>query len=393
MDLAYDQHAERARRKDRSSANNVHHLSLAPLTVKLPLTGGDDLTDGQPFPPYSNAPSYLQGKSAPTTPRLLSRPTTPSAARSRSHHHRRPSAPVTGDAIAKSMSSMHLGGHTVRRPASGTATPRRRTRGDDGPLGIGLRDVAAGGDGDWLLRTGALITSEAREFKGQSWLVSRQSSTSLAGMREDDADEHDTREREVMASRRGSRRGSSALADDDATTPNGSRFTSRFTSRRQSIVEGRSLVATPLHPPGLADGAYFDDMVVGGPDFVNLDARLEELELDTAFEDEAAVRRLVRHGHAGKGSWISNVIGWSLFSVDEDDDDDDDDDDDEDAEESIASDEKPPTGADSPDGRWPARQLVDAAGGPLERMPPPSTDQGGWRDAAWLLSVASKVVF
>ncbi|RDA84946.1 hypothetical protein CP532_1753 [Ophiocordyceps camponoti-leonardi (nom. inval.)] len=390
MDLAYDQHTERARRKDRSSINNGHHLSLAPLTVKLPLDG-DDVGESQPFSPYSHgrSPSYLQGKSAPTTPRLLSRPTTPSAARSRSHHRRRPSAPITSN-----------------RPASGTATPRRRgLRGDDaagGPLGIGLRD---GADGDWLLRTGALITSEAREFKGQSWLVSRQSSTSLAGMRENGNDDDDdgndeeareekeAREREMMmASRRGSRRGSS---DVDPSTPNGSRFNSRYTSRRQSIAENRSFVATPLHQP---DGAYFDNV---GPDFVNLDARLEELELVTADEDEAAVRRLVRHGNAGKGSWISNVIGWSLFSVNEDDDDvddededeDDDGDEDEDAEESVASDEKQSEGSVSPNGRWPARRISNTAGGPLERMPLPAKDQGGWRDAAWLLDVASKVAF
>ncbi|RCI12472.1 hypothetical protein L249_0377 [Ophiocordyceps polyrhachis-furcata BCC 54312] len=371
MDLAYDQHTERARRKDRSSINNGHHLSLAPLTVKLPLDG-DDVGDGQPFPPYYNgrSSSYLQGKSAPTTPRLLSRPTTPSAARSRSHHRRRPSAPIASN-----------------RPASGTATPRRRgLRPDDGgPLGIGLRD---GPDGDWLLRTGALITSEAREFKGQSWLVSRQSSTSLAGMRDnddsndEDAAREDNEAREMMASRRGSRRGSS---DVDPSTPNGSRFNSRYTSRRQSIAESRSFVATPLHQP---DGAYFDDVA---PDFVHLDARLEELELDTADEDEAAVRRLVRHGHAGKGSWISNVIGWSLFSVNEDEDDDEDDeDDDEDVEE---SDEKRSEGSVSPSGRWPARRASNTTGGPLERMPLPAKDQGGWRDAAWLLDVASKVAF
>ncbi|KAG4216802.1 hypothetical protein PC116_g34717 [Phytophthora cactorum] len=27
-----------------------------------------------------------------------------------------------------------------------------------------------------------------------------------------------------------------------------------------------------------------------------------------------------------------------------------------------------------------------------ERIPPPKSDEGGWRDAAWLLTVASKVL-
>src|SRR5699024_7257991 len=63
---------------------------------------------------------------------------------------------------------------------------------------------------------------------------------------------------------------------------------------------------------------------ISGPDFVNLDEKLEELERDTTFDDEDAVRRLVRRGQTGKGgSWIANVIGWSLFSVDENDEEDD----------------------------------------------------------------------
>lgn len=60
--------------------------------------------------------------------------------------------------MTKSRSSSHLvvGAH-ARRPAggSGAATPREMP------------------DSDWLLRTGAFMSSEAREFKVQAWLVSR----------------------------------------------------------------------------------------------------------------------------------------------------------------------------------------------------------------------------
>jgi len=40
---------------------------------------------------------------------------------------------------------------------------------------------------DWAYRTGAALTSETRESKGQSWLVSRESSTSLVGEGEEEA--------------------------------------------------------------------------------------------------------------------------------------------------------------------------------------------------------------
>src|SRR5688572_11239217 len=68
MDVAYNQHSHAARRKNRSSTN-LNHLSLAPLTSKLPLNE-DNEPDLDPVP---LTPSYLQGKSAPVTPRLLSR--------------------------------------------------------------------------------------------------------------------------------------------------------------------------------------------------------------------------------------------------------------------------------------------------------------------------------
>ncbi|KYK58420.1 hypothetical protein DCS_05435 [Drechmeria coniospora] len=370
MDVAYSPRALRERRKSRSSTN-INHLSLAPLTVKLPLDDADNLPDGHTH----QTMSYLQGKSAPTTPRLLSRSTTPSRSRS---HQRNPSAP--SGAVSKSKSSTHL---AARKPMSGSVTPRRRR--DD-------RSVpAAVDDSDWILRTGALMSSEAREYKGQTWLVSRQSSTSLAGMRDVDEvvfEQELARERELH-----SRRGSSALADDDAT-PNGSRFPSRFQSRSHSLVDGRSRAATPLDHAS-AEGSYFPAACAApGPDFVNLDEKLEQLEedeaRDTTLEDEVAVRRLVRRGQPGKsGSWISNAISWSLFSVDESEEESDDDEADDDADDSPTEDELSPTGRRGRSGR----HFEGVSNAPLERLPPPATDEGGWKDAAWLLSVATKIVF
>ncbi|PHH63106.1 hypothetical protein CDD81_6257 [Ophiocordyceps australis] len=385
MDIGRSHHAERARRKNRS-LSSINHLTLAPLTVRLPLRDGDnsDLLDLPPPLPRYPSSSYLQGKSAPTTPRLLSCSTTPLRSRC---HRRMPSAP--GDSstyFLKSRSSSHL---PTSSTFSGKMTPRRRRA--DGNYGD-----EGHGDSGWLLRAGALLSSEAREYKGQAWLVSRQSSTSLTGMRnnfDDDgsgaiADDDDdgqiglfeeqmlARER-TMASRRGSTSARTTSLSDDG---DGSR----------ALSEMRNYVDSPLLESGSAadEESYFSAGV--GPDFVNLDERLEQLDglHDISQDDEAAVRRLVRHGRPlGNKWWLSNVLGWSLFSVDEDDEEAEEGDEalDDDAQDVCAS------SSESSARRQSARRFE---GPPAERvLPPPASDEGGWKDAAWLLSVASSVVF
>lgn len=366
MDLAYNPHAERARRKNRSSTN-VNHLTLAPLTTKIPFNDdGDTILEAASHQaPAHRSTSYLQGKSAPTTPRLLSH--SPAAPRSRSHH-RTPSAP--GGSVAKSKSTTHLHGPNKRR--NGTSTPKRRGK-DDG------LDPSGRNDSDWLFRTGALMSTEAREYKGQAWLVSRQSSTSLAAMQDEDEEafEKELAHEREMASRLASRRGSSALADDD-TSANGSRFVSRSHS-----VNG--LHSNLISPEAEGGDSYFPPQEgISGPDFVNLDEKLEELERDTPQDDEAAVRRLVRYGQAGRGSWIGNMIGWSLFAVDEHDEDSDDGED-----ESVEDTASQATGRSG----WSSRHFEGISNVPDEKMPPPRKDEGAWGDTAWLLSVASKVMF
>ncbi|KAM5348601.1 hypothetical protein ACJ41O_008425 [Fusarium nematophilum] len=387
MDVAYNQHADRARRKNRSSSS-LQHLSLAPLTVKLPLNDDELIADAiasHPHSPIHPIPSYIQGKSAPTTPRLLAR--SPTTSRSRSHN-RTPSAP--GGSLAKSKSASHLGAPGGRKSLSGRVTPSRRSKDDPSGLGLGF-GIRNRNDSDWLLRTGALMSSEARESKGQAWLVSRQSSTSLTGMHDPDEDAFEfelARERDrtaAVASRHASRRGSTAPTDEDAS-PYASRFPSRSHSRSHSLARPRSQLLSPLDRPGTGDESYFPHQDgqedLPGPDFVNLDERLEELERDTTQDDEATVRRLVRRGQAGAGTWFGSV--WSLFSVEEDD------------EDSEDESEDSPTEGDSQLSRarsWSSRHLAGISTVPEERMPPPGADDGGWRDAAWLLSVASKVMF
>ncbi|KAI0872464.1 hypothetical protein GGS24DRAFT_436384 [Hypoxylon argillaceum] len=357
MDVAYKQHASHVRKKNRSNTN-LNYLSLAPLTNRMPLTDAEHLPEFS-NPPIHHNPSYLQGKSAPTTPRLLQ---SPSQTRSNSPR-RRASISDAATALAKSKSATHLhvrkgGRHAVNGLS---ALPRHR------------HDEDQQGDSDWMLRTGALISSETRESKGQAWLVSKASSTSLTGMR--DADE-EAYERELarekqLASLRNSRRSSAVGFDEDLVSPG-----SRYGSRSQSRVGSRSRMRTPLErvaPDGYFSQEFIEDHIPG-PDFVGLDERLEAIETDTSQADEATVRRLVMRRSGGVGAWM-----WSLFAVEEND------------EDSDTAD------GDITDGETESHprsaSTVDFEGFstlPESRVPPPR--EGGWQDAAWLLSVASKVL-
>ena len=366
MDVAYNQHADRSRRKNRSFNN----LTLAPLTIKLPIETSDETPESSTA--YKRpSTSYLQGRSAPTTPRLLTRSPANSSPRSRSRSHQRTgSAP--GASITKSKSAAHL---APKQSRSGTSTPKRRKE-----------ETTDKSDGDWLMRAGALMTSEAREYKGQNWLVSRQSSTSLAGMPDIDEEAFEAelaRERD-MAGRRASRPGS-VILDGDITPP-GSHFHSRRHSQSQGTAfASRSRIVTPGDTHHGGDSYFASQEPISGPDFINLDSKLEELEQDTTQDDEAMVKRLVRKGQIGKGSWISNVVGWHLFSVDENEEDSD-----EDGEDDSEGNNTPSAGRSE----WPARHFEGVSNTSNEaNMPPPVTDEGVWKDAAWLLSVASKVMF
>ncbi|KAI0018277.1 hypothetical protein F4780DRAFT_534201 [Xylariomycetidae sp. FL0641] len=370
MDVAYQQHSNQARRKNRSASNlsNLNHLSLAPLTSKLPLTDPDDLPDVVASPVQYNV-SYLSRKSAPTTPRLLR---SPARTRGNSPRRRRTSVPETPDTqLPKSKSTTHL------------VTPRGRHRGAGviSPLPKSRHGELERNDSDWMLRTGSLISSEARESKGQAWLISRESATSLSGLRdaEEEAYERELAREKELLSRHNSRRGSIVAAEEDMLPSN-----SRYGSRSRSRAGSRSQIRTPLERHALE--GYFGHQDISpaieehipGPDFVSLDEKLESIEVDTTQADEATVRRLVNRRSAGMGSWM-----WSLFAVEENEEDSDN------ADGEITdgeTDSQLPRSASTAD-------FEGFSSMPEERLAPPKAEEGsGWQDAAWLLSVASKVL-
>lgn len=139
-------------------------------------------------------------------------------------------------------------------------------------------------DEGWLVRTASHLAGQSLEEKGQSWLATRESSTSLvnaaATVDLDADDEYDAYSPEFSRSR--------------IPTPVAarSRLNSRMTSRRGSTFSENQ--------PG------FEEV---GPDFVDL---VEEDVEDGGEEDvdEGEMRRVVM----GKvGGWVDWAVGWMDF--------------------------------------------------------------------------------
>jgi hypothetical protein len=480
MDEAYNQHASHVRRKNRSSTN-LHRLTLAPLTAKFPLADADEASAVANLPDHLLAiasatatTSYLQGRSAPTTPGLISRspgPYSRSSSRSRSRaenggtatpgHHPKKSAVKKSKSTTQLVGSLAITSSTEsssgmiataapprRKAKSGYATPnphhpyhqRRRHGGSDSLENNNNNGNNGYGDSDWLLRAGAVLSTEARESKGQAWLVSRESSTSLAGMglgmhdADVEAFERELARERAVASRMASRRGSAQL-DDELEEKGGT----KRSSRRGSRSGGWSQAMTPLdhnsphqshhhlhsqhshhhhsHHHGHDhqqehssdyfthdgsgsghDSAHAD---TPGPDFVNLDEKLEGLAQDIANsknnrnadsqDDEAVVRKLVRRGNSS----LWNMFGFTLFSVAENDGEAEyEDDEDEDEDDYVGDDYDGEYDDENLRGgnRARAARALRHLEVPEERIPAPRDDEGGWKDAAWLLSVASRVL-
>ncbi|KAL5615132.1 hypothetical protein BROUX41_005190 [Berkeleyomyces rouxiae] len=374
MDEAYNKHAPRNR-----SLGNVNVTSMAPVTSRMtPLHVTTDAeVDGFPFHQtseslHANSNKHHVHFSAPVSPSHTSNlsPITP----------RRPAI------ITKSKS--HANFSTHNRPSS-SKNPRLNAK---RPAPLERQDS------DWLPRAGAVMANSAREFKGQSWLVSRDSSTSITGLRSDSRfyDEEiipDIQRSPVESERIGEPRANAKRRNWPASalaSPSISRHSSRHHSRNQSRVSfaGLTSMGTEFGMSGKESKEALMPQSMMGPDFVALDDRLEAEELlresqgmePTPQDEEAAVRRLIREG-VTQSSWINMLMGWKLNADDEADQE-------EYEDENIDQDK-----LFDPDRRMVfQRHFEGVSNVPEERVEPPKADEGGWSDAAWLLSVVSKVI-
>jgi hypothetical protein len=409
----------RASSRSRRSYPNLHNLSLAPLSAKYPL---DASAPPSPSSPTAHTPrtSYIAQKSAPTTPGILS------LSQSRSNSRTRRSKPIyaydnyfvdSNNPVrnegeipkAKSTNALHAGvSFADEHPGGETRHHVRKTTAPI-PLRMPLvRHHTTDANDEWWHRAGLAIAGETRDSKGQGWLVRRESSTSLV-QQDDEQTSPDARKMVLLSGEH--------LGGDEYPTfsPRMSRAGSRYQSRVGSRVPSARQSRRGSRVGSRADLAMSSPVSVRHSlDLPPFDERFMEPDFVEAGEessgDEEEVARLARERGFGLGGWMDRLIGWSLFSVDED------------GEDSDEEDDMPQDflQADLTREELKLRREVEARRRKLEReaivaasarkareggngdvdaqdergssMRPPE-DAGGWQDAAWLLSVASKALF
>jgi len=342
--------------------------------------------------------SYIEGKSAPTTPSILGRSSSRrqlgGAGLSRKlsiHDAEYAPVQVTAQGLPRSGLRPDAGDHIMPKAKSEAALNQRPTRAGLPKLRTPLLHPHSGSlavkpydkqhDNDWFTRAGLATTSMLRESKGQSWLTSRHSSTSLQLVQSSDDEEDALASKSAVSLQR------LHFADDEfspetprATSRWGSRFGSRAasarTSRRNSKVDLDSPKLLHRDPSDYFGTAVMEPDTSIRPDFV------DPRDYSDSEDPEQEVARLAREASFGFGSLVDRLVGWTLFDVAED----------REATDVEAEDETPtirervvhaPVRPPSPPR---PRQAVSGA----DRQG--DVEEGAWKDAAWLLGVASKVL-
>lgn len=313
------------------------------------------------------------------------------------------SVPKAKSEAALVLAQRKIGGLKVQQSAIVAGAPprhHRRTR------TVGRAPLL---EDDWLSRTALATSTLLRESKGQSWT---HSSSSLALATEtynpeycsDDSDQDLDDETLARMSASGASTHTRLHFADDELSPEtprwpsrwGSRFGSRVPSARTSRRGSRVDLYTPLNQQQ-QDEDYFavyereesrgrsgGDEVVE-PDFVDMEGE------ESAEDAEEEVARLARESRGfGLGGLVDRLVGWTLFSVDDD---------------REGTDVEDGFGDEDGDGddrtRTPRASVVTKKSVPLMEQVQQAQagagaqeqgEEGGWHDAAWLLSLATKVI-
>ncbi|KAK5133953.1 hypothetical protein LTR08_007073 [Meristemomyces frigidus] len=408
----------RSSSRSKRSSTNLSDLRLAPLSTKF----------AEPAPHHARAAqnaydqpaeksfsrqhsSYLQGKSAPTTPGILSRSSSRrhvggGLSRRGSLYEEENDVSYQYAAIASDQSSQvradagsrHIpkakseAALYVQRRLSGQGVPLQKKQNVRSKTGTSTpmpRHRPRDPDEDWLTRTRASTNALLQEARGQSWFASRDSATSLAYLNSDDSDDEGYEEMAAISASNARSR-----VDDDIPSPSatrvrnpawGSRYGSRASSRRTSRRGSMTALRTPRVGPNGSTAGYFDEephALPTEPDFV--DPEIEE------GADESEVARLTGAQSFGLGGIVDRLMGFNFFTVEELED---------------TTDGEADPGAEvrsevrerlTAEAKWKwkrEQKLQMSPSAPSGRDSKGEQEEGGWQDAAWLLSVASKAMF
>ena len=243
-------------------------------------------------------------------------------------------------------------------------------------------------DENWIMRTGMAANAIVQESKGQSWMSSRPSSTSFQHMQDYTDGEDDEGYEEMAALSTGTARFQLPQRDANAAATRtsgwgsryGSRTGSRRTSRRGSFNGAHTPLANVPSQDGSADyfGSEYGTSAIE-PDFVD-----SEEDLDS--QDEATINRIVDGNTFGLGGFVDRLMNFNLFKVEE--------------KEEGTDDERRQKAESSAHARiemaaesQQKRQEKDNRPRPDGQTQDNAQGEGGWSDAAWLVSVAAKAMF
>ncbi|KAL8770268.1 MAG: hypothetical protein Q9209_003904 [Squamulea sp. 1 TL-2023] len=344
----------------RRSHPSLHHLSLNALTHSSVLP-----TPSSPTLAPTTPSSYISPAALPSTYQsILSR--SPSRTKIRS------AGPIPVMDTNQNYKSRPGSRHHSRRGTSTTT-----------PTG-GSYDV----DSSWLTRTASTLAMHAMEEKGQAWLASRSSATSLSHTDIDTYNDASSTSFEPTFPPR----------MDTKSTQSRSSPPSHYSSRVPSRVGSKSgsragsgsdlrMTQTKLSSPTQNDGPLdalpdiAQDLGDIEPDFINLDERDREEQEAVEVVDEGEMRRLI----LGRfGGWVDWMVGWMDFRELRGDDE--------------VCEVKGNEADDMENTRGEAQEkrghLRERDGGDMEKeneggIPAPDSGNGAWEDAKWLLKIAA----
>ncbi|KAJ9297873.1 hypothetical protein DTO271G3_4094 [Paecilomyces variotii] len=312
--------------RSRRSYPSLQHISVAPLTSRIPLDDDPELEDyfsrdrrelGPTYAPQGAVKtSYLSSASVPSTPPILS--------------HSRSGSRVRQYNRSRSVNRGPLSETNLKGLDSSEPLPHHRHHHHDGEKRRTTSyrhkhtSILNHQDPEWVLRAGLALAASTREEKGQSWLVKRDSSTSLVEQEQEtiEPSRHDVIGRKSRSGRATPVPASRLASRSRGGSKKGSRIDLTMTSTDSTVRCNYSQAVSPTEAqhvvPDFVEDHARSEMASMQQDYLEEYLSSSASETDSEYEiDEIELQRLTRERGFGLGSWLDRFVEWTLFGVDE----------------------------------------------------------------------------